>query len=120
MRMAISCLPSRPLLNRRCPLLKPEDHTKQLQRENLRIVVLGPGEAQRTDLSKRRQIVSRLQDRGYSLTILGEDLLDEPDAPLHLALRSELPKIDLLLVLNTGAAPLVELTAISSTIGLDR
>ena len=57
--------------------------------------------------------MSRLRDRGYSRVILGEELLGEPESPLHLALRSELPEIDLLLVLNTGPAPLVELTIIS-------
>ena len=76
--------------------------------------MLGPGEAQPRDLDKRRQIASRLRDRGYSLAMLGEDLLDDPDAPLHLALRSELQKVDLLLVLNTGVAPLTELATISS------
>ena len=44
---------------------------------------------------------------------LGEDLLKHREAPLHLALLSELPKIDLLLVLNSGVAPIVELTTIS-------
>lgn len=76
-------------------------------------MVLGPGESQPRDLCKRRQIASRLRENGYSLAILGEDLLEGAEAPLHLALRSELPSIDLLLVLNTGAAPLVELTTIS-------
>ena len=46
--------------------------------------------------------------------MLGEDLLQESEAPLHLDLRSKLRDIDLLLVLNTGAAPLAELTTISS------
>lgn len=45
--------------------------------------------------------------------MLGEDFLGDSEAPLHLALRSELRKIDLLLVLNTGAAPLAELATIS-------
>ena len=58
--------------------------------------------------------MSRLRDCGYSLAMLGEELLGEPEAPLHLALQSELSEIDLLLVLNTGVVPLVELTAISS------
>lgn len=77
-------------------------------------MVLGPGEAQPDDLEKRRQIACSLVDRGYSLAQLGEELLEEPAIPLHLALRAELPNIDLLLVLNTGVAPLVELTSISS------
>ena len=66
------------------------------------------------DLRKRRQIVAGLRAHGYSSTALGEELLQEPEAPLHLALLYELPNIDLLLVLNSGPAPLVELTAIST------
>ena len=46
--------------------------------------------------------------------MLGENLLEEAEAPLHLALLSKLPNIDLLLVLNTGPASLAELAAISS------
>ena len=94
--------------------------TEGLQRESLRIIVLGPGEAQPQDLRKRCQIKSRLLDNGYSRAKLGEDVLGEPEAPLHIALLSEMPHIDsemphidLLLVLNTGPAPLVELTTIS-------
>ena len=94
--------------------MQPSQYSRQMQRERIRIVVLGPGEAQPPDLRKREQIKSRLHERGYSLTILGEELLQDADAPLPLALRSELPNIDLLLVLNTGVAPIVELTAISS------
>ena len=45
--------------------------------------------------------------------MLGEDFLRDIDAPSHMALRSELDNIDLLLVLNSGVAPIVELTAIS-------
>ena len=89
-------------------------YARRLQRERLRIVVLGPGEAQPRDLSKCRQIASRLRENGYTRAVLGKDLLQETEAPLQLALRSELAHIDLLLVLNTGAAPLVELTTISS------
>ena len=84
-----------------------------MQRERLKIVVLGPGKAQPPDLLKRRQIKSRLREHGYSLTILGEELLGDPDAPLHLVLQLELSNIDLLLVLNTGVAPILELTVIS-------
>ena len=94
--------------------MQADQYARHLQRESLRVVVLGPGEAQPRDLSKRRQIASRLRDRGYLLAMLGEDLLEDAEAPLHLALLSELREIDLLLVLNTGAAPIVELTAISS------
>ena len=91
-----------------------DQYNKCLQRENLRIVVLGPGETQPLDLKKRRQIMSSLHDRGYLLAMLGEELLKDAELPLHLALKLELSRVDLLLVLNTGAAPLVELTAISS------
>lgn len=108
----ISCLPSLPG-QRQSKKLQADSYAADLLRESLRVVVLGPGEAQPRDLGKRRQITSRLHDRGYSLAMLGEELLGEPEAPLHLALRSELPEIDLLLVLNTGPAPLVELTTIS-------
>ena len=87
--------------------------TRRIRRDRLRIIVLGPGDAQPPDLCKRRQVKSRLRERGYSLTILGEELLQDADAPLHIALRAELHNIDLLLVLNTGVAPIVELTAIS-------
>ena len=65
-------------------------------------------------MGKRHQIALRLRKNGYSLAMLGEDLLQEPEAPLHLALRSKLPVIDLLLVLNSGPAPLAELATISS------
>lgn len=94
--------------------MQTDRYAKQLQREKLKVVVLGPGEDQPHELNKRKQITSRLRGRGYSLTILGEDLLGEPTLPLHLALKSKLSVIDLLLVLNAGVAPIVELTAISS------
>ena len=93
--------------------MQPSQYSRQMQRERMRIVILGPGEAQPPDLRKREQIKSRLCELGYSLVILGEELLQDAAAPLHLTLRSELPNIDLLLVLNTGVAPIVELTAIS-------
>ena len=96
--------------------MQPNRYAEQMQRERLRIVVLGPGEAQPPDFHKRRQIKSRLHEHGYSLAILGEELLRDADAPLHLALRSEIGNIDLLLVLNTGVAPIVELTAISDNL----
>ena len=96
------------------PKLKADQYGKLLRRGSLRIVVLGPGEAQPRDLSKRQQIASRLHDHGYVLAKLGEDLLDDAEMPLHLALRSALHSIDLLLVLNTGPAPLAELTIINS------
>ena len=99
---------------RRSPTLQTDRFARQLQRDRLKVVVLGPGEAQPHDLNKRKQIARRLRSYGYSRTVLGEDLLGEATMPLHLALQSELPAIDLLLVLNTGVAPIVELASISS------
>lgn len=64
-------------------------------------------------MKKRRQIACRLRELGYTLAMLGEDLLRDVEAPLHLALELELQDIDLLLVLNAGPAPLAELTTIS-------
>ena len=106
-------MPNHPQSAEQPQKLQPNQYAEQMQRERLRIVVLGPGEAQPPDLRKRRQIKSRLHEHGYSLAMLGEELLQDSDAPLHLALWSELRNIDLLLVLNTGVAPVVELTAIS-------
>ena len=97
----------------RSPKLQADRYAGQLRRESLHVVILGPGQAQPRDLNKRKQIASRLRDHGYVLAKLGEDFLGNPDEPLHFALHSKLPEIDLLLVLNTGVAPLVELTAIS-------
>ena len=111
--MRTGCLPNQPESAERPQKLQPSQYDTQMRRERMRIVILGPGETQPPDLRKREQIMSRLRERGYSLAILGEELLEDADAPLHLALRSELPNIDLLLVLNTGVAPIVELTAIS-------
>ena len=82
-------------------------------RGSLRIVVLGPGDRQPRDLHKRKQVVSRLRSHGYLSALLGEDFLGDPQDALHIALRTALPTADLLLVLNTGPAPLVELTTIS-------
>lgn len=100
--------PSRPV-----PKLNTSQYANLLRREDLRIVVLGPGKAQPCDLKKRRQIKSRLINRGYVQAKLGEDILGNTKIPLHLALRDVLSDIDLVLVLNTGVAPLVELTSIS-------
>ena len=94
--------------------MQADQFAKNLQRENLRIVVLGPGKAQPKDYNKREQIISRLKDEGYTQAKSGEKLLGIPEIPLHLALHSALDQIDLLLVLNTGVAPLVELTTIST------
>ena len=94
--------------------MKTDSYAKELQREQLRIVVLGPGEAQPIDLNKRRQIASELRAQGYSLTELGEELLEGAESPLHLALVEALPNVDLLLVLNSGPATLAELAAVST------
>lgn len=109
--METSC--SRPQPSRPTPKLNTAQYANLLRREALKIVVLGPGEAQPFDLKKRRQIKSRLIDQGYTQAELGEDVLGNPEMPLHLAFRNALSDIDLVLVLNTGAAPLTELTAIS-------
>lgn len=58
-------------------------------------------------------MVFHLRRSGYSSALLGEEFLGNPEDALHVALRKALPEADLLLVLNTGPAPLVELTTIS-------
>ena len=93
--------------------MRTDNYSRFLQRESLKVVVLGPGEGQPFDLEKRRQIVARLREQGYSLAMLGEELLGDPEEPLHVALRSVIGEIDLLLVLNSGVAALAELSAIS-------
>ena len=93
--------------------MQAERWGRQLGRDNLRVVVLGPGESQKADFEKRKQITSRLRDHGYCLAELGEDFLGCPPEPLHIALLSALDTIDLLIVLNTGAASLAELSVIS-------
>ena len=95
------------------PKLSTDRYAEYLRRESLRVVILGPGQAQPDDFCKRQQIRARLKECGYSLARLGEELLGIPSIPLHIALVSELPNIDLLLVLNSGPAPLTELAAIS-------
>lgn len=90
-----------------------DSYTDGLRRENLRVVVLGPGEAEPCEYRKRCQIAHRLRRHGYELTQLGEELLGEPSAPLAIALEHLIDHFDLLLVLNAGVAPLVELTSIS-------
>lgn len=101
-------------MGKHTPPLKAENHTCSLRRDSLRIVVLGPGEAQPQDLQKRQQIADRLRKCGYTSVMLGEELLGDSDVPLHFSLLSEIRGIDLLLVLNTGPAPLAELATISS------
>ena len=111
--METSCSLNLPRPSRLAPKLNNDRYTKLLRREDLKVVVLGPGEAQPCDLKKRQQIASRLINHGYVQAKLGEDVLGNPEMPLHLALLNALSDIDLVLVLNTGAAPLTELTSIS-------
>lgn len=108
----MSCSPSCPKADTPYPFPLEAD-TSVPRRDSLRVVVLGPGDRQPRDLDKRRQVVSRLRSNGYLGTLLGEDFLGNPENALHMALRAALPDADLLLVLNTGPAPLVELTTIS-------
>lgn len=75
------------------------------------ILLLGPGEAQSKDLRKRRQILDELQQRGYTQTKLGEDFAEAgSEMPWAVMLRALVRDLDLILVLNSGVAPLVELT----------
>lgn len=75
------------------------------------IVLLGPGEAQPKDLYKRKRILNELQQRGYTQTKLGEDfVVDSSEVPWPIVLRALVPQLDLILVLDSGVAPLVELT----------
>lgn len=99
----------------------PGEYLEQVRRQ-LRIILLGPGEGEPggfDHLRKRREIRGRLLERGYSSTLLGEDILgvDEP-LPLPLALVDALYPDDLILVLETGVAPLVEIAFIFSNLAL--
>ena len=84
-----------------------------LQKDELRIVLLGPGNAQPVDYQKRSSILEELKADGFARAKLGEETIGTTPYPLHMALLSHLPDIDLILVLNTGPGPLVELTALS-------
>jgi len=89
---------------------------ESLQRQDLRIMLLGPGEVQRAHYEKRLSIKERLRDRGYLRADTGEQILGpSPELPLHLALARALRNVDLILVLETGPAPLVELTQLSNS-----
>lgn len=86
-------------------------------RRDLRIVLLGPGEGERYEgfdtYQKRLEILELLQAHGYPQTVMGENIIpDGTTIPLPFALVGELKTDDLVLVLDTGAAPLAEITAI--------
>lgn len=82
-------------------------------RSELRIVLLGPGEAQVAQHRKRIDIRDRLLAEGYDRAVLGEQVIGpETVLPLSIELESNLESDDLILVLNAGPAPLVELTTI--------
>ncbi len=99
----------------------PREYLEQVRRQ-LRVILLGPGEGEPGDfdhLRKRREIRGRLLDMGYSNTVLGEDILgDASSFPLHMALLDAINPDDLILVLEAGAAPLVELAVISPNLSL--
>lgn len=79
------------------------------------MVLLGPGTTQERDYSKRCQIRDLLQQKGYNHAVLGEEALGPaPDLPLNLALFTIVPQTDLILVLETGPAPLTEITTLMS------
>ena len=80
-------------------------------------MLLGPGQGELyqgfDSHQKRLEILDLLYAHGYAQAVLGENIIpDETTIPLHIALVRELKADDLVLVLNTGAAPLVELTEI--------
>ena len=99
----------------------PGEYLEQVRRQ-LRVVLLGPGEGDPggfDHLRKRREIRDRLLESGYSSTVLGEDVLgSDASLPLPLALLDGIDPDDLVLVLNTGPAPLVEITAILPNLSL--
>ena len=88
--------------------------TLQGVREQLRIVLLGPGESQPEDYNKRVQIRDNLREQGYLSSSLGEEEIGvNPLLPLPLALVDAIPNLDLVMVLDSGPAPLVELSFIA-------
>jgi hypothetical protein len=83
----------------------------QLPRNQVSILLLGPGQAQPKDLLKRTQILNELKQRGYTQTNMGEDFAEAGSgATWPLMLKTLVRDLDLILVLNSGVAPLVELT----------
>jgi len=94
------------------PARSPDQLLRQMRSE-LRVVLLGPGEAQPAQHAKRCQIRDRLLVEGYDRAVLGEEIIGENSIlPLSINLESKLAPDDLLLVLDAGPAPLVELTTI--------
>lgn len=85
-----------------------------LPRDQLRILLLGPGESQPRDLAKRQRILETLHQNGFDSAQLGEEKIgrDTP-IPLQMAILAAVKDTDLILVLETGPAPLAELTALS-------
>lgn len=88
----------------------------ELPRDELRIVLLGAGQAYPAEYGKRRQILDGLRARGYQHAALGEDALgDDPSVAIHVALLALVQhgSVDLILVLDTAPAPLAELAVLS-------
>ncbi len=80
-----------------------------LPKNELKIIVLGPGMDQQNDLIKRKQILKALHDEGYSSSQLGEQAISvSPSLPLNIALLQL--EADLILVLETGPAPLCRIS----------
>lgn len=98
-------------------MINPGDRLHQVKSE-CRVVLLGPGDAQPSHLQKRIEIRDRLRVLGYELAVLGEEILGDSPLPLTMALLAELNPDDLVLVLDTGVAPLAELAAIMPNLSL--
>ena len=98
-------------------MINPGDSLHQIK-SKCRVVLLGPGDAQPSHLQKRIEIRDRLRVLGYELAVLGEEILGDPPLPLTIALLAELNPDDLVLVLDTGVAPLAELAAIMPNLSL--
>lgn len=80
-----------------------------LPREQLKILILGPGEDQPTEYTKRIAIRNQLRACGYTKVKLGEEILNT-NSPLPMALLAAVQDIDLILVLESGPAPLAEIS----------
>jgi len=82
-----------------------------LPKNQMRILLLGPGNRYPRDHKKRVSILKHLRKEGYVGAMLGEDLAkDRTDLPFQVRLISSLESLDLVLVLNSGTAPIVELS----------
>ena len=100
------------------PTLNVPERLHQVKSE-CRVVLLGPGEAQPSHLQKRIEIRDRLRELGYDMAVLGEEILRDSRLPtLPLALLAELNSADLVLVLDTGVAPLAELATMMPNLHL--